>query len=137
MNRKKGPAGQQGGKFIMPFSPQWNHMQELKKSGKVPQFGSYKYGADVLYKKGVLVSVEGYSSRQFDKINLTIGSDESGVFTIQVSILGITMPQKMELKLEDLLQYQFDKVQIIPLFDGAAKVNVNLLLFLINKKFYV
>ena len=85
-------------------------MQELKKSGKVPQFGSYKYGADVLYKKGVLVAVDGYNPRQFDKISLTISSDESGVFQISVSILGITMPQKMELKLEDLLQIQFDKV---------------------------
>jgi hypothetical protein len=50
--------------------------------------------------------------------------------------MGIKMPQKMELKLEDLLQYQFDNQQVIPLFDGAAKVNVNLLIFLINKKFY-
>jgi Ras GTPase-activating-like protein IQGAP2/3 len=40
------------------------------------------------------------------------------------------------LKLEDLLQYQFDNQHIIPIFDGAAKVNVNLLIFLINKKFY-
>ncbi|KAI3643911.1 hypothetical protein MP228_010075 [Amoeboaphelidium protococcarum] len=135
-NRKKQTGGNQG-KFLMPFSPQWYHVQELKKSGKVPQFGSYKYGADVLYKKGVLVAVDGYSPKQYDKITLTISSDESGVFNISVSILGITMPNKMELKLEDLLQYQFDNVQIIPLFDGAAKVNVNLLLFLINKKFYV
>eukprot|EP00158_Paraphelidium_tribonemae_P005840 Partr_v1_DN27551_c0_g1_i1_m30118 putative IQ motif containing GTPase activating protein len=125
-----------GTKFMMPFSPQWTHMQELKKQGKVPQFGSFKYGADVLYKKGVLVSVDGYGPKQFDKINLTLSSDETGVFSIEVSIMGIKMPQKMELKLEDLLQFQFDNVQVIPLFDGAAKVNVNLLIFLINKKFF-
>jgi hypothetical protein len=74
--------------------------------------------------------------RRYDKITLTISSDETGVFVIEVSLLGVTLPQKMELKLEDLLQYQFDNKQIIPIFDGAAKVNVNLLIFLINKKFY-
>lgn len=67
---------------------------------------------------------------------MTISSDETGVFLIEVSIMGIKMPYKMELKLEDLLQFQFENQQIIPLFDGAAKVNVNLLIFLINKKFY-
>jgi hypothetical protein len=69
-------------------------------------------------------------------MTMTISSDETGIFMIEVSILGIKMPYKMELKLEDLLQYQFENQQVIPLFDGAAKVNVNLLIFLINKKFY-
>lgn len=123
-------------KFIMPFTPQWYHLQELKRLGRIPQFGSFKYSADILHKKGVLVSVDGYSPKQFDKITLTISSDESGVFQIEVSILGIKMPQKMEVKLEDLLQNQFDNQQIIPLFDGSAKANVNLLIYLINKKFY-
>lgn len=62
-NRKK-QAGGSSGRFVLPFSPQWNHLQDLKKQGKVPQFGSYKYGADVLYKKGVLVSVDGYTPKQ-------------------------------------------------------------------------
>jgi septal ring factor EnvC (AmiA/AmiB activator) len=62
-NRKKGNSSG-GSKFVMPFTPQWHHLQELKKQGKVPQFGSFKYGADVLFKKGVLVSVDGYSPKQ-------------------------------------------------------------------------
>ncbi len=43
----------------------------------------------------------------------------------------------MELRLEDLLQCQFNNIQVMSLFDGIAKVNVNLLIFLINKKFFV
>ena len=135
-NRKKQSGSGGGQKFVMPFSPQWNHMQELKKQGKVPQFGSFKYPADVLYKKGVLVSVDGYSPKQFDKITLTISSDETGVFNISVSIMGVPLPQSVELKLEDLLQSQFDNQQVMGLFGGAAKVNINLLIYLINKKFY-
>lgn len=131
-NRKQASAQ----KYVMPFTPQWYHLQELKKQGKIPQFGSYKYPADQLYKKGVLVSVDGYSPKEFDKVSMTISSDETGVFLIKVSILGVPMPQKVELKLEELLQYQFENKQVIPIFDGAAKVNVNLLIHLINKKFY-
>lgn len=40
----------------------------------------------------------------------------------------------MELRLEDLLQSQYNGVQVITLFD-MAKVNVNLLIFLLNKKY--
>lgn len=64
-NRKKQNQSGSGGKFLIPFSPQWNHVQQLKKQGKVPQFGSYQYKADVLYRKGVLVSVDGYSPKQY------------------------------------------------------------------------
>lgn len=42
----------------------------------------------------------------------------------------------MEIRLEDLLQSQYNKVDEMLLFD-IAKVNLNLLIFLINKKFYV
>lgn len=120
---------------ILPFTKQYTHMKELQKQGKVPKFGSYKYSADALYKKGVLISIDDYSPKQYDKITLTISSDEPGIFIIEASLLGIKVPQKMELKLEDLLQSQFNNVQVFNLF-GIAKVNVNLMIYLINKKFY-
>jgi len=44
--------------------------------------------------------------------------------------------ENVELRLDDLLQKQFENVQVISLFD-TAKVNVNLLLYLLNKRFYV
>lgn len=36
---------------------------------------------------------------------------------------------------QDLLQLQYDGVAVMKMFD-KAKVNVNLLIFLLNKKFY-
>jgi len=42
----------------------------------------------------------------------------------------------MELKLDELLQAQYNKIPYIALFDGTASVNVNLLIHLINTKFY-
>lgn len=50
--------------------------------------------------------------------------------------MGIKLPEKMELRLDDLLQSQYNGVQTITLFD-IAKVNVNLLIYMINKKFFV
>ncbi|KAJ3056588.1 hypothetical protein HK097_005751 [Rhizophlyctis rosea] len=118
------------------FTKQYYHMKDVQKTGKVPQFGSYKYSAADLYKKGVLVGIDDYSPKQYGQITLTISSDEAGVFNVEASFLGIKMPDKMELRLEDLLQAQYNNVSVITLFEGA-KVNVNLLIFLLNKKFYV
>jgi hypothetical protein len=52
---------------------------------------------------------------------------------MEVTLLGAKTGEKEVLRLEDLLQRQYDKVDHIMLFD-IAKVNVNLLIFLINKK---
>ena len=124
------------GKKPVMFSKQYYHMRELQKSGKAPKFGSFKWTADALFKKGVLISIDDYLPRQYKQITLTISSDEAGVFHVEASFLGISLPEKMELRLEDLLQQQYNNVQIVTLFD-MAKVNLNLLIFLINKKFYV
>ena len=122
-------------KTVLPFTKQWSHLRALQKAGTMPKFGSYKYSAENLHERGILVSVEGYNPKQFDKITLTISSDEAGVFTIEASLLGVRLPgAEMELRLDDLLQYQFDNIQVISLFDGVAKCNVNLLVHLINKK---
>ncbi|CAG8528063.1 5585_t:CDS:2 [Cetraspora pellucida] len=123
-------------RLVLPFTRQYFHIRELQKSGKVPRFGSFKYTAQRLREKGVLLSISGYST--FDKISFTISSDEVGIFSIVASFAGIPVPgASMELRLEDLLQSQFNNTQVMSLFDGVAKVNVNLLIFLINKKFFV
>ena len=55
-----------------------------------------------------------------------------GVF--EVSTSGLMVPKtKMELLLEDLLQLQYQNIPTMKLFDVCV-ANVNLLLFLINKK---
>ncbi|KAF9110510.1 hypothetical protein BGX27_006237 [Mortierella sp. AM989] len=127
-------------RYIMPFTKQYFHVRNLKRHGKVPQFGSFKYTAQKLFEKGVLLNLEGVSPKQYSQISLTISCDEPGLFQIEAeaSILMIRMPvTTMELRLEDLLQCQFNNIQIMSLFDDMAKVNVNLLLFLVNKKFYI
>ncbi|KAF8469444.1 hypothetical protein JB92DRAFT_3057212 [Gautieria morchelliformis] len=135
MQRGKGKR-----RFVLPFTKQFFHLRDLQKSGKNPQFGSYKYSAQDLYDKGILLSIDQFSPRQFDRVDLVISSNNVGVFSMEVynSNSGITsLVASTDLRMEDLLQAQFENRVSLALFDGMAKFNLNLLLYQINKKFYV
>lgn len=124
-------------RFLMPFTKQWNHEQELQRSGRVPKFGSFKYSAQDLSNRSILVSWQGYNERQWDKIDLTISSNEVGVFNIEGSSGSIAMPgASAQVPLDDLLQAQYNGTQFLDFFGGVLRVNVNLFLHLIMRKFY-
>lgn len=121
----------------MPFTKQYFHLRDLQKSGKTPQFGSFKYSAQDLYERGILLSIDQYSPRQFDKIDLVISSNQLGVFAIEMfnNALGITNRMaNADVRLEDLLQAQYQDRASLSLFNGLAKFNLNLFLYQINKK---
>lgn len=123
----------------MPFTKQFYHLRDIQqKSGKPPQFGSFRYSAQDLYDKGILLSIDQFSPRQFDRIDLVLSSNKAGIFSIEVynKNLGTsTLMAETELRMEDLLQAQFENRVSLALFDGMAKVNLNLLLYQINKKY--
>lgn len=161
-------------RFVMPFTPQWHHLRTLEKQGKKPKFGSYKYSAQRLYEKGILLSAKDFSPKQFDKLFIIISCDEVGVFKIEVRFLDklvishgppanphhhhnkslsggggssssssafngneLYQPARGidQLRMEDLLEDQFSGKQSLNL--EIIKLNLNLLLHLINRKFYV
>ena len=124
-------------RFLMPFTKQWDHERELQRSGRVPKFGSFKYSAQELANRGVLVFWQGYSEQQWIKIDLTISSNEVGVFSIEGSSGSIAMPgASAQVPLDDLLQAQYNGTQFLEFFGGVLRVNVNLFLHLIMRKFY-
>jgi Ras GTPase-activating-like protein IQGAP2/3 len=124
-------------RFVMPFTKQWDHERELQRSGRSFKFGSYKYSARTLADKGVLVHWRGYNERQWDRVDLTLSSNEVGVFTIDGSSGNMMIPgANAQIPLDDLLQAQFNNTQFMEFFEGALRVNVNLFLHLIMKKFY-
>ncbi|KAL9638619.1 MAG: hypothetical protein Q9204_001430 [Flavoplaca sp. TL-2023a] len=126
-------------RFLMPFTKQWDHERELARSGRVPKFGSFKYSAQELGNRGILVAWHGYTERQWQHIDLTISSNEVGVFTLEGSNGPIAMPgASAQVPLDDLLQAQFNNTQFMEFFGsgGEVKVNVNLFLHLIMRKFY-
>jgi Ras GTPase-activating-like protein IQGAP2/3 len=121
----------------MPFTKQFFHLRDLQKTGQSPQFGSFKYSAMDLYHKGILLFIDQYSPKQFDRIDLIISSDMVGVFSLELLTNTTGAPISMavtDVRLNDLLQAQFENRTSISLFNGMAKFNVNLLLFQINKK---
>jgi Ras GTPase-activating-like protein IQGAP2/3 len=113
-----------------PFmSRQYWHQRKHKKD----KFGSYAYTAKVLYERGILLSVNQFSPRQFDQISIIISSNAVGVFSLEMQLpTGQELPRE-ELRMEDLLQAQFDNNVRLDLFDGMAAFNLNTLIHQINK----
>jgi len=121
----------------MPFTMQYFHLRDLQRSGQAPQFGSHIYSAKKLYERGILLSIDQYSPRQFDKLQLTISSDFAGVFNLllESTMLGVSSRIASEdIRMEDLLQAKYEKRPSLALFNGKVKVNFELFLFQINKK---
>ncbi|KAI1823204.1 hypothetical protein F4861DRAFT_340462 [Xylaria intraflava] len=127
----------QGKRHFFPFTKQYNHQRELERSGRVPKFGSYKYSVRALSGKGVIVSWKGVPERDWNSINLTIACDQVGIFNVEGSRGHIQIPgASAVIPIDDLLQAQFEARQFMDFFEGNLRVNVNLLLHLLYRKFY-
>ncbi|GAA5820880.1 hypothetical protein JCM11251_001859 [Rhodosporidiobolus azoricus] len=121
-------------RLILPWSLQAQHQRQLEKEGKTYAYGSFKYSAQDLYDRGVLLSIDQCSPKMYSNISMTVSSNEVGVFEIKALAMGKTMAS-VEVKLEDLLESQFVGKQTL-LIGDVAKVSLPLLLHLINRKFY-
>ncbi|NWZ55708.1 IQGA1 protein, partial [Haliaeetus albicilla] len=107
--------------------------REMK--GKNSKKISLKYTAARLHEKGVLLEIEDLQVNQFKNVIFEISpTEEVGDFEVKAKFMGVQMETFM-LHYQDLLQLQYEGVAVMKLFD-RAKVNVNLLIFLLNKKFY-
>ncbi|XP_023799336.1 ras GTPase-activating-like protein IQGAP2 isoform X6 [Cyanistes caeruleus] len=108
--------------------------EEAKGSKKLKQT-SLKYTAARLHEKGIILEIEDLQTNQFKNVMFDITpGEEVGDFEIKAKFLGVEM-EKVQLHFQDLLQMQYEGVAVMKMFD-KAKVNVNLLIFLLNKKFY-
>ncbi|XP_006775791.1 PREDICTED: ras GTPase-activating-like protein IQGAP3 [Myotis davidii] len=107
---------------------------ESKSSGKGKKQLSLHYTAAQLLEKGVLVDIEDLPTAHFRNVIFDISpGDEAGKFEVNAKFLGVDM-ERFQLHYQDLLQLQYEGVAVMKLF-SKAKVNVNLLIFLLNKKF--
>lgn len=104
---------------------------KAKKSKQVSQ----KYTAARLHEKGVLIDIDDLQTNQYKNVIFEISPSEAvGVFEVKAKLMGVHLETLM-LEYQDLLQLQYEGVAVMKLFDRAT-VNVNLLIFLLNKKFY-
>ncbi|NXL40305.1 IQGA3 protein, partial [Glaucidium brasilianum] len=106
-----------------------------KVSGKNKKLQSLQYTAARLFEKGVLLEIEDLPLSQFRNVIFDIiPCEESGRFQVKAKFMGIDM-ERFQLHYQDLLQLQYEGVAVMRMFN-KAKVNVNLLIFLLNKKFF-
>uniref|UniRef100_A0A8C4XR40 IQ motif containing GTPase activating protein 3 n=1 Tax=Falco tinnunculus TaxID=100819 RepID=A0A8C4XR40_FALTI len=106
-----------------------------KMSGKSKKPQSLRYTAARLLEKGVLLEIEDLPLSQFRNVIFDITPcEEPGRFQVKAKFMGIDM-ERFQLHYQDLLQLQYEGVAVMKMFD-KAKINVNLLIFLLNKKFF-
>ncbi|XP_053134397.1 ras GTPase-activating-like protein IQGAP3 isoform X2 [Hemicordylus capensis] len=93
------------------------------------------YTAARLFEKGVLLEIEDLPASQLRNVVFDIiPCEEAGKFQVKAKLLGIEM-ERFQLHYQDLLQLQYEGVAVMKMF-GRARINVNLLIFLLNKKFF-
>ncbi|XP_033633681.1 ras GTPase-activating-like protein IQGAP1 isoform X4 [Asterias rubens] len=93
------------------------------------------YNAARLHEKGVILEIEGLEDTQFKNVMFEIRpSSLPGGFDISAKFLGVKM-DTVQVVFQDLLQLQYEGASVMNMF-GRAKINVNLLIYLLNKKFY-
>uniref|UniRef100_A0A8C5AZ72 IQ motif containing GTPase activating protein 1 n=1 Tax=Gadus morhua TaxID=8049 RepID=A0A8C5AZ72_GADMO len=103
--------------------------------GKKSKQTSMKYNAQRLHEKGVLIEIDDLQTNQLKNVIFEISPSETvGVFDVKAKLLGVHL-ETVPLQYQDLLQLQYEGVAVMKLFDRAT-INVNLLIFLLNKKFY-
>lgn len=134
LQNKKAKRGLQ-----MPFSTQWIHERELKKAGVMPRYGSFKYRAQTLAERGILVSWRGYDVRD---VEITISSDEVNEFTIQGSNGTLLLPGcSQRFQWDDLIEAQYQKLREYRFFTGNGGrgelvVDTNAFMQKLSKKFW-
>ncbi|KAF7648200.1 hypothetical protein LDENG_00160500 [Lucifuga dentata] len=105
---------------------------DIKGKKKLPVLS---YSAARLQEKGVLLEIEDLPVTQFKNVVFDIVPGlEKGSFKVKARFLGVEMEEFL-LKYQDLLQLQYEGMAVMKMFD-KAKINVNLLIFLLNKKFF-
>lgn len=89
---------------------------------------------------GILLGINQLSPAQFNEVNIILASDEVGVFSLEMAssvvispATGEAMTGREELRMEDLLQAQFENELNLLAFEGMATFSINMLIHQINK----
>ncbi|BFZ55485.1 iqgap-related protein [Savitreella phatthalungensis] len=155
-----GSPGKRLNKVVIPFTKQYFHLKRLEKAGELPKFGSRRYAASKLHSRGVLVDIvlaDGLSAGPaFDRFDVAVSSDAVGVFSVAVcqaglrasaissgigvlagtSTQGDIIVTDNNVRLDQLLQAQFDRKDNLQLCNGQLTIKVNLFIDMLFKHFF-
>jgi Ras GTPase-activating-like protein IQGAP2/3 len=94
---------------------------------------------------GILLGINQLSPNVFNDVHIVIASNEVGVFSLELSSSAVPSPLpssnggngaimgREELRMEDLLQAQFENELNLLAFEGMATFSINMLIHQINK----
>ncbi|RLU14769.1 hypothetical protein DMN91_012656 [Ooceraea biroi] len=110
--------------------------KDTYKLSKLRSKMTVKYSAWKLQEKGVLMDAnQMLSPTEMKNTIFEISPTEhSGIFVVRCKFMGVEL-EKLEISIQQLLELQYEGRSCMDMF-GKAKVNVNLLLHLLNRKFY-
>lgn len=137
LNQSFRKKSMKSGKKRVAFSISEGTGQTQGDKGELRSRAALKYSAARLHEKGVLVSIDGLPQNQFKNVLFEIVPDPdqgNGMFQIHAKFMGVPL-EHVDVDIQELLQLQYEGVAVKSIF-GKAKVNVNLLLHLLNAKFY-
>lgn len=126
---------------ILPiFSKQYFYHRELKKSNRLPKFGSYKYSAKKLMEQKVLIDFGGALNARYgssSKLDFMFSCHQAGKFTIEAASGSVNLPGAFSsITLDELLNLQYENADTYEAFDGMVIFNSANLTSFIFKKFY-
>ncbi|KAH0952189.1 hypothetical protein HN011_000264 [Eciton burchellii] len=109
--------------------------KDTYKLNKLRSKMTVKYSAWKLQEKGVLITGDLMDHRHTKDVIFEISPTEhNGIFIVRCKFMGIEM-EKLEINIQELLELQYEGKACIDLY-RKTKINVNLLLHLLNRKFY-
>ena len=82
----------------------------------------------------MLIGIENISDGKLKNVFIEISRESVSSFAFKGKFLGVTMDKEI-IDFEDLLELQYNNVGVTKMFTYCT-INVNLLIFLLNKKFH-
>ncbi|XP_077554013.1 ras GTPase-activating-like protein IQGAP1 [Haemaphysalis longicornis] len=122
-------------KSLSAGQPQLLLVGDVARHRPLKSRSTLKYTGARLHEKGILLEVSGLETGQLKNVSFEIApAERAGVFRVRATFLGVSA-EEVTIDIQDLLQRQYDGVAVTELSE-RARVNNNLLLFFLNKKFY-
>ncbi|CAH6720986.1 ras GTPase-activating-like protein Iqg1p [[Candida] jaroonii] len=126
---------------IIPiFSKQYFYHRELKKSNRLPKFGSYKYSAKKLMEQKIVLDFGGPLNSRFSsssKLDFMFSCHQPGKFTIEAANGSVNIPGAFSsISLDEILNLQYENKPKYEAFDGMVVFDSMNLTSFIFKKFY-
>lgn len=126
--------------IIPVFSKQYFYHRQLKKSNRLPKFGSYKYTAKKLLDQDIIENLSGDLQQKFatsSKLHFMFSCHKQSTFVIEAADGLATIPGACAtISLDQVLDHQYEKKKDWEMFNGMVTFDTENLATLIFRKFY-